>query len=77
MFDNFCKENYKLFRRGYSPLCSYLMTKESYDRWVTRRVWGFRHQISKEKYLKISVAHIGKLQENTMALCKMVAKLSG
>ena len=40
-----------------------ICTKESYDRWVTRRVWGFRHQISKEKYLKMSVAHIGKLQE--------------
>ena len=30
-------------------LCSYLKTKESYDRWVTRRLWGFRHQISKAK----------------------------
>ena len=85
MFDNFYKGNYKLFIRGYSPLCTYLKTKESYDRWVTRRLWGFRHQISKEKYLKISkekylkmsVAHIGKLQENTAALCKMAAKLSG
>ena len=35
-------------------LCTYLKTKESYDRWVTRRVWGFRQQISKEKYPKIS-----------------------
>ena len=41
-------------------LCSYLKTKESYDRWVTRRVWGFRHQISKAKYLKKLV---GKPQE--------------
>nr|CAN65193.1 hypothetical protein VITISV_031688 [Vitis vinifera] len=32
------------------------------------RVWGFRHQISKAKYLKMSVAHIGKLQENTTTL---------
>ena len=53
-----------------------LITKESYNWWVTRRVWGFRHQISKAKYLKMSVAHIGKLQENTAALCKMAAKLS-
>ena len=30
-----------------------------------------------EKYLKISVGHIGKLQENTAALCKMAAQLSG
>ena len=44
-------------------LCSCLKTKESYDRWVTRRVWGFRHQISKAKNLKMSVANIGKLQE--------------
>ena len=66
-------------------LCSYLITKGSYNWWVTRRVWGFRHQISKAKYLKISktkylkmsVAHIGKLQENTVALCKMATKLSG
>ena len=71
-----CKEDYKLYIRGYSPLCSYLRTKESYDRWVTRRLWGFRYQISKAKYLKMSVAHIGKLQENTATLCKMAAKLS-
>ena len=29
-----------------------------------------------EKYLKMSVAHIWKLQENTATLCKMAAKLS-
>ena len=57
------QENYKLYIRGYSPFCSYLKTKESYDRWVTGRVWGFRHQISKAKYLKKSVGNIGKLQE--------------
>ena len=62
--------------KGLFTLCFYLKTKESYDRWVTRRLWGFRHQISKEKYLKMSVAHIGKLQENTATLCKMAAKLS-
>ena len=54
-------------------LFSYLKTKESNDRWVTRRVWGFRHQISKEKDLKMSV---GKLQENIAALCKMATKFS-
>ena len=57
-------------------LCTYLKTKESYDRWVTRRVWGFRHQISKAKYLKISVENIRKLQENTVALYTE-RKLSG
>ena len=31
-----------------------LITKESYNWWITRRVWGFRYQISKAKYLKIS-----------------------
>ena len=49
-------------------LCTYLKTKESYDRWVTMRVWGFRRQISKAKNLKMSGANIGKLQENTVAL---------
>ena len=58
-------------------LGSYLKTKESYDRWVTRIVWGFRHQISKGKYLIMSVANIEKLQEKTAALCKMAAKLFG
>ena len=47
----------KLYIRGYSPF----FQKESYNWWVTRRVWGFRQQISKAKYLKMSVAHIGKL----------------
>ena len=68
-----CKENYKTIYKGLFTLCSYLKTKESYDRWVTRRVWGFRHKKSKEKYLKISV---GKLQENTAELCKMAVKIS-
>ena len=39
------------------------LAKKSYGWWITRRVWGFRHQISKAKYLKMSVANIGKLQE--------------
>ena len=57
-----CKENYKTIYKGLFTLCSYLKTKESYDRWVTRRVWGFRHQISKakKKNLKISVANISR-----------------
>ena len=42
---------------------SCLNTKESYDRWITRRVWGFRQQISKTKYLKMSVGNMRKLQE--------------
>ena len=49
---------------GLFTLRSCLNTKESYDKWVTRRVWGFRHQISKAKNLKMSVTNIVKLQEN-------------
>ena len=45
-----------------------LKTKESHDRWVTRRLWGFRQQISKAKYPKMSVGNIKKLQQNTAAL---------
>ena len=41
-------------------LFSYLITKESYNWWITRREWGFRHQISEAKYQKISVANIWK-----------------
>ena len=41
-------------------LCSYLKTKESYDKWITMRKWGFRHQISVAKNLKKSVANIWK-----------------
>ena len=40
-----------------------LITKESYNWWVTRRFWGFRQQISKAKYLKISQNVGGKYQE--------------
>ena len=46
-------------------LCIYLKTKESYDRWITRRVWGFRHQISKAKYPKISQKVGWKYQEGS------------
>ena len=60
-------------------LYTYLKTKESYDRWITRIFWEFRQQISKakypkisqnvgRKYLKISVRNIKKLQENTAAV---------
>ena len=33
-------------------------------------------KITEEKYPKVSVTTIGKLQENTRALCKMAAKFS-
>ena len=67
LHNNPSKENYKLIYEVIQPF-SYLKTKESYDRWVTRRLWGFRQQISKAKYLKMSVGNIKKLQENTAAL---------
>ena len=51
-----------------------LITKESYNWWVTKRVWGFRPQISKAKYLKVLVANIGKLQENTATLCRKISQ---
>ena len=54
----------KLYIRGYSPFFPNLITKESYNWWVTRRVWGFRHKISKAKYLKMSVADIKYLKKN-------------
>ena len=38
---------------------------------------GYRHQISKAKYLRMSIGNIMKLQENTVALCKMAVKVSG
>ena len=68
----FFKEDYKTIYKGLFTPCSYSKTKKSYDRWITRRVWGFRHQISKAKYLKKAVGNIRKLQENTAALCNIL-----
>ena len=54
------KENYKTkYLRLLTPFPN-LITKESYNWWVTRRKWGFRHQKSEAKYPKVSVATIGK-----------------
>ena len=41
------------------------------------RIWGFRHQISKAKYLQMSVANIWKLQENTAPLCRKISQNVG
>ena len=41
IFNIFCKGNYKLFIRGLFTLFPNLITKKSYNWWVTRRVWGF------------------------------------
>ena len=89
--DIFSDDILQTIYKGLFTLFPNLITKESYHWWVTRRLWEFRHKISKAKYLKVSVAnigklqeylkmsvaHIGKLQENTAALCKISAKLSG
>ena len=83
MFDDLCKGHYKLYIRGYLPLFPNLITKESYNWWVTRRFWGFRQQISKEKYLKISQnvgckyleasgEHRGTVQKNILK-CRSVS----
>ena len=63
--------------KGLFTLFPNLITKESYNWWVTRRLWGFRHKISKAKYLKVSVANIRKLQENTAALCRKISQNVG
>ena len=53
--DYIYKENYKTKYLRLFTLCSYLITNESYDRWITRRKWEFRHQISEAKYLKQNI----------------------
>ena len=55
-------------------LCSYLNTKESYDRWIIRREMGFRHQISEAKYKKMLVANIWKHSGEFRRRTKMAAK---
>ena len=70
------KENYKTkYLRLFTHFPN-LITKESYGWWITRRRMEIYTKISEEKYPKVSVATIGKLQENTRALCKMAAKFS-
>ena len=55
-------------------LCSYLITKESYDWWITRIKWGFKHQISEEKKSKsVGRKYLEALRRISQA-CKMDAK---
>ena len=54
---------------GLFTLCSNLKMKESYDRWVTRRLWEFRHQISKVKYPRRSQNVGRKYQEASGEHC--------
>ena len=50
------------------------LTKKSYGWWITRRRMEIYTKISEEKYPKVVVATIGKLEENTRALFKMATK---
>ena len=59
---------------GLLLLCSCLKTKESYDRWITRRIWGFRHQISKVKYLKKCRSQILRSFRRISQPCKRAVK---
>ena len=55
-------------------LCSCLNTKESYDRWITRREWGFRHQISKSKKSKNVGRKYWEALRRISQQCKMAVK---
>ena len=58
------KENYKTkYMRLFTPFPN-LITKESYNWWVTRRRMEIYTKISEEKYRKVSATTIGKLQED-------------
>ena len=55
-------------------LCFYLITKESYDWWITRIKWGFKHQISEEKKSKsVGCKYLEALTRISQA-CKMAMK---
>ena len=55
-------------------LCSYLLTKESYDWWITRRKWAFKQQISEEKKSKsVDRKYLEALKRISQA-CKMAVK---
>ena len=51
------------------------LAKKSYGSWITRRRMEIYTKISEEIYPKVSVATIGKLQENTRALFKNGCKI--
>ena len=58
--DSYLYENYNNNYYMDIYLFPNLIVKESYNWWLTRRVWGFRQQKSEEKYPNVSVANIGK-----------------
>ena len=55
-------------------LCSYLLTKESYDWWITRRKWAFKQQISEEKKSKSVDRKYLEALRRILQACKMAAK---
>ncbi|WP_205680470.1 hypothetical protein, partial [Acinetobacter baumannii] len=57
------EHNTKLIITWIFTLFPNLKAKESCNWWLTRRILGFRQQKSNEKYLPMSVANIGRLQE--------------
>ena len=54
------KENYKTKYLRLFPSFPNLITKESYNWWVTRTRMEIYTKISEEKYPKVSVTNIGK-----------------
>ena len=56
-------------------LCCYLLTKESYDWWITRKEWGFKQQISKEKSKIVGRKYLGALKW-ILQLTTWAAKIS-
>ena len=57
-------------------LFSYLITKESYNWWITRRKWGFRHQKSEVKISKnVGRKYLEALRWILQA-CKMGCEIS-
>ena len=55
-------------------LCSYLITKESYDWQITRRKWGFKHQIFEEKKSKSVSRKYLEAHRRISQACKMAVK---
>ena len=57
------------------------LTKKSYGWWITRRRMEIYTKISEEKYPKVSVANIGKLQEKFQSTvqngCEIILQQKG
>ena len=74
LHDSIYKENYKTkYLRLFTPFPN-LITKESYNWWVTRRKWGFRHQISEAKNLKNVGRKYLEALRRILQACKMATK---